>query len=55
MVIGEVRERRAELNPATRDPEVLRVALARFDCCPLDRTEKAVESPLRHDHADLGW
>lgn len=34
MLIGEVKEGRAELNRAARDPEVLRTALARFGCCP---------------------
>lgn len=53
MVIGEVKEGRAELNPATRDPEVLRVALARFGCCPLERTAEAVDALLRRGHATL--
>jgi len=34
MLIGEVKEGRAVLNAAARDPEVLRTALARFGCCP---------------------
>lgn len=34
MLIGEVKEGRAELNRAARDPDVLRTALARFGCCP---------------------
>ena len=33
MLIAEVKEGRASLNPAVRDPEVLRIALARFGCC----------------------
>lgn len=34
MLIGEVKEGRAELNPAALDPDVLQVALTRFGCCP---------------------
>jgi hypothetical protein len=33
MIIGEVKEGRAELNRAARDPEVLAAALTRFGCC----------------------
>ena len=34
MIVGEVKEGPARLNPAMRDPAVLAVALARFGCCP---------------------
>lgn len=33
MLIGEVKEGKAELNRAARDPHVLEVVLARFGCC----------------------
>jgi hypothetical protein len=33
MLIGEVKEGSARLNPAARDPVVLRAALVRFGCC----------------------
>jgi len=33
MIVGEVKEGVARFNPATRDPAVLAVALARFGCC----------------------
>ncbi len=33
MLIGEVKEGRAELNRAARNPEVLRAVLTRFGCC----------------------
>lgn len=33
MLIGEVKEGRAELNGAARDPRVLEAVLARFGCC----------------------
>ena len=34
MIVGEVKEGSARFNPATRDPAVLEIALARFGCCP---------------------
>ena len=36
MIVGEVKEGRARLNPALREPTVLEVALTRFGCCPAD-------------------
>lgn len=33
MLVGEVKEGRARLNQAARDPMVLRAALVRFGCC----------------------
>jgi hypothetical protein len=33
MLIGEVKERRAQLNDAAKDPAVLRAVLAGFGCC----------------------
>ncbi len=47
MLIGEVKEGRAELNRGARNPAVLRVALARFGCCPMHDTEPVVEDLLR--------
>jgi hypothetical protein len=37
MIVGEVKEGAARFNPATRDPAVLEVALARFGCCSPDQ------------------
>lgn len=37
MLIGEVKEGRAEINRAARDPEVLRAVLVRFGCCRAPR------------------
>ena len=34
MIVGEVKEGRARLNPAMRDPLVIESALLRFGCCP---------------------
>lgn len=47
MLVGEVKEGKARLNPAMRDPEVLGVALARFGCCPLKDAARAAEELLR--------
>ena len=33
MIVGEVKEGAARFNSATRDPDVLQIALARFGCC----------------------
>jgi len=33
LIIGEVKEGRAELNQGAQDPSVMRVALRRFGCC----------------------
>lgn len=48
MLIGEVKEGRAELNAAARDPLVLRAALTRFGCCSPDHVPAVVEALLRH-------
>lgn len=47
MLIGEVKEGRAELNRGARNPDVLRAALARFGCCPLPETGPVVAELLR--------
>ncbi|MGB7300099.1 MAG: hypothetical protein WBD34_12315 [Burkholderiaceae bacterium] len=40
MIVAEVKQGRAQINPATRRRQVLAAALARFGCC--DSTEAAV-------------
>lgn len=50
MLIGEVKEGRARLNPAMRDPRVLGVALARFGCCPPQDAARSAEALLRNGH-----
>ena len=57
MLIGEVKEGRAELNRACRDPRVLEVVLTRFGCCPPRDAAHIVEllirtgtAPLAHGH-----
>ena len=52
MIIGEVKEGRAELNKAARDPDVMRVALRRFGCCtPME--DSVVEDLLSKGRAQL--
>ena len=53
MIVGEVKEGRAELNEAATDPAVLRTALVRFGCCPPDRAGALGESLLREGDAVL--
>ncbi|HMV68067.1 MAG TPA: hypothetical protein PKA64_14565 [Myxococcota bacterium] len=51
MIIGEVKEGRAELNAAALDPDVLWEALYRFGCCDLDEADGMVTELLRHGTA----
>lgn len=53
MLIGEVKEGRAELNTATRNREVLRAALIRFGCCSPDAVGEAVGNVLDHGRTTL--
>lgn len=46
MLIGEVKEGRAQLNPAARDPAVLHAALARFGCGSGEAATQAVQALL---------
>lgn len=48
MLIGEVKEGRAELNQAATDHSVLRSALTRFGCCPPDHVPHLVDALLKH-------
>ena len=42
MLVGEVKEGRARLNQAARDPAVLRAALVRFGCCTVEEAPRIV-------------
>ncbi len=53
MLIGEVKEGRAELNRAATDPAVLRAVLTRFGCCPLEAADQAVRQLRRRGQAPL--
>jgi len=43
MIIGEVKEGKAELNNNARNPNVLRTVLARFGCCSTEHVDSIVE------------
>lgn len=47
MIVGEVKEGRAKLNRAGRDPRVLAAALVRFGCCDATESRHAVGELLR--------
>lgn len=47
MMVAEVKEGRARLNPAMRDPIVLGAALSRFGCCSPEHAGGVVERLLR--------
>ncbi len=47
MLVGEVKEGRAELNEAARDPAVLRVVLTRFGCCEPQHVPSVVQTLLQ--------
>lgn len=51
MVIGEIKEGRAELNTSARNPVVLRTALARFGGCSPEHIPPVVEQLLRYGEA----
>lgn len=51
MIVGEVKEGRAELNAAATKAEVLVAALARFGCCREQDLEGVMRDLLRHGHA----
>lgn len=51
MLIGEVKEGRAELNEAAGDPAVLEAALTRFGCCPHCPVSEVVKDLLRDGRA----
>ena len=51
MLIGEVKEGKAELNRAARDPAVLAASLARFGCCGPAHVRGVVRDLLAHGEA----
>jgi hypothetical protein len=55
MLIGEVKEGRAELNEATQDPAVLEAALTRFGCCHPRYVPEVVQQLLRNGHATTNF
>ena len=53
MLIGEVKEGRAELNEAASDPAVLRAVLAGFGCCSREDAPRIAETLIRDGSALL--
>lgn len=51
MIVGEVKEGAAHFNEATRDPEVLSIALTRFGCCDAAHSIELANELVRHGHA----
>lgn len=54
MIVGEVKEGAARLNPALRDATTLEVALARFGCCPAEEAAGLSQLLLRTGRAGTG-
>lgn len=52
LIIGEVKEGRAELNASARDPKVLRAALDRFGALGDDRLSRVIADLLEDGEAD---
>ena len=53
MLIGEVKEGRAELNEAASDPAVLRAVLAGFGCCSREDAPRIASELIREGRALL--
>jgi len=51
MLIGEVKEGRAELNEAATNPAVLRAVLTRFGCCQPEHVQAVVQTLLEKGRA----
>lgn len=51
MIIGEVKEGRASLNPAIRAPRVVATALERFGCCDPDELNSVVDQLAERGYA----
>lgn len=51
MILGEVKEGRAELNGPARRPAVLAAALARFGCCSSTGAARLARELVRHGRA----
>lgn len=52
MIVGEVKEGPARFNRATRDPQVLAVALGRFGCCSREDARETTRVLLTRGCAD---
>ena len=52
MIIGEVKEGAARFNSATRDPNVVEIALARFGCCGSENAGDLARALLERGRID---
>lgn len=52
MIVGEVKEGAARLNPALSESAVLEVALTRFGCCAADEAPALTQRLLKHGRAE---
>ena len=53
MIVGEVKEGRARVNDAARDPFVVRTALVRFGCCTPEAADAVAREMIRTGAAPL--
>jgi len=53
MVVGEVKEGRAEINRAVRNRRVLQAVLVRFGCCKSGHVNKVIENILSQGWSDM--
>lgn len=53
MIIGEVKEGSARMNPNAHDPDVLSAALIRFGCCLPEESSRVVRQLLAHGTASM--
>ena len=53
MILGEVKEGKAELNSAAREPRVVAAVLARFGCCPAAAADRVAAELVRRGRAEL--
>lgn len=53
LIIGEVKEGRAELNRGATNPKVLAAVLHRFACCPANAMPSAIDALLRRGEATI--
>jgi hypothetical protein len=52
MIIGEVKEGRAEINESATDPDVIAKVLRRFGCCAAEEARHVALQLLAHGAAD---
>ncbi len=51
MIVAEVKQGKARVNPASRKPDVLAAILSRFGCCDPDEATPLAQTLLKHGRA----